>query len=211
MDPDRIKKIYSGRVARHYDLPISHMFRKYKVKAFNSSSLKPGDRVLVFCCGTGLDFSHILKRIGDTGTITGIDFSEEMLDIARKRIQKRQWANVELIHGDVTRYENSTGHLFDAGVCTLGLSIIPDYIKAYENLVAAVKEGGEVIIGDMQLASNKFARFNPLTILLAKRYGGSETGHRNSLAIRDRMKQELRDRRNEEFFLGSYFYCLGRK
>ena len=181
------------------------------MKAFNSSSLEKGDRVLVFCCGTGLDFVHILKRIGDSGNITGIDFSEEMLGVARKRVLKHKWENVELIHGDVTSYVNSSGYLFDAGICTLGFSIIPEYIKAYEKLVASVKVGGEIIIGDMQLASDRLARFNPLTILLAKRYGGSEEGHRNSLALQERMKQDLHDVKYEKFFLGSYFYCLGRK
>ena len=53
---NKIKDIYRGKVTNHYDLPISHMFRKYKEKVFKVSSLKRGDRVLVYCCGTGLDF-----------------------------------------------------------------------------------------------------------------------------------------------------------
>ncbi|MBN2009179.1 class I SAM-dependent methyltransferase [candidate division KSB1 bacterium] len=80
----RIEKIYSGLTAKHYDLPISHFFGKYKKLAFKQSSLKPGNRVLVFCCGTGLDFSHILKIIGPEGKIIGVDFSSVMLKIAAK-------------------------------------------------------------------------------------------------------------------------------
>lgn len=210
MDADKIREIYSGKVVKYYDLPISHMFRKYKQKAFRASSLKSGDRVMVFCCGTGLDFAEILKKIGNSGRITGVDFSAEMLQVAGKRIEKQGWDNIELIHADVSDHLPIQEKQYDAGVCTLGLSIIPDYINAYENLIANIKNGGEIIIGDMQLASKGFARFNPLTVYLAKRFGGSVAGHRNSLAIVERMKKELNDVRKAEFFLGSYFYCIGK-
>ena len=34
-----IEEIYAGKVAKKYDLPISHFFGKYKKLAFNDSSL----------------------------------------------------------------------------------------------------------------------------------------------------------------------------
>jgi demethylmenaquinone methyltransferase/2-methoxy-6-polyprenyl-1,4-benzoquinol methylase len=157
-----------------------------------------------------LDFEEILKKIGNSGRITGIDFSDEMLRLAGKRIEKHGWDNIELIHADVSEHIPMREKLYDAGVCTLGLSIIPEYINAYENLIMNIKKGGEIIIGDMQLASKGLARFNPITVFLAKRFGGSEAGHRNSLTIVDRMKKELNDVRTAEFFLGSYFYCIGK-
>ena len=103
LDAKRIENIYSGLTAKHYDLPISHFFGKYKKLSFNESSLKSGDKVLVFCCGTGLDFSHILKKIGKDGKIVGVDFSPEMLRIAEKRINRNKWENVELIEADITK------------------------------------------------------------------------------------------------------------
>ena len=210
-ESNKIKEIYSGKVTKHYDLPISHMFRKYKEKVFDVSSLKRGDRVLVYCCGTGLDFSEIENRIGEEGHIVGVDFSPEMLEKAKQRIEKHGWNNVDLFEADVTAFVLDDEELFDVGVCTLGLSIIPEYKAAYYSLVSKVKEGGEVIIGDMQLASGGYARFNPFTISLAKRFGGSYEGHQNSLEICDIMKNELRDVTKREFFLKSYYYCIGTK
>jgi ubiquinone/menaquinone biosynthesis C-methylase UbiE len=210
-ESNKIKEIYSGSVAKHYDLPISHMFKKYKEKVFKESSLKSGDKVLVYCCGSGLDFSIIEKRIGSEGKIVGVDFSPEMLTIARERINKNGWTNVELIEADVTQFSQDNQVLFDAGVCTLGLSIIPEFKTAYYSLVSKVRKGGEVIIGDMQLASDKYARFNPFTISFAKRFGGSFEGHQNSLEIRAIMQNELMDVSMREFFLKSYYYCIGKK
>ncbi len=211
LDSEKIKGIYSGFVVKHYDLPISHMFGKYKKQAFIDSALKPGDNVIVFCCGTGLDFPEILKKIGKEGKITGIDFSTEMLKKAERRIKKNNWQNVKIIHADATTFINDSTELFDAGVCTLGISIIPDYKTAYYNLLSFVKNNGEIIIGDMQLASNWYARFNPLTIFMAKRFGGSHEGHMNSLELYSLMKSELKDVRKKEFFLKSYYYCIGMK
>ncbi|MBU8893611.1 MAG: class I SAM-dependent methyltransferase [Bacteroidales bacterium] len=207
----KIKKIYEGKVAGRYDLPISHMFSKYKKQAFRDSSLKIGDKVLVFCCGTGLDFSEILKKIGKEGKILGIDFSREMLKKAKEKIEKHRWNNIELIEADVTMFKNDNNELFDAGICTLGFSIIPDYKAAYYNLVSKVKDGGEIIIGDMQLASDWYARFNPFTIFLAKRFGGSFEGHQNSLEIYSIMRNDLKEVKKKEFFLKSYYYCIAKK
>lgn len=206
----KIEKIYSGITAKHYDLPISHFFGKYKKLAFNESLLKTGDKVLVFCCGTGLDFPHILKKIGKEGKIVGVDFSPEMLEIAKKKMRKKKWENIELIEADVTKFMGKIDKKFDVGVCTLGISIIPEYKSAYYNLLSYITKQGEIIIGDLQLASGWLARLNPITVFLAKRYGGSYEGHQNSIELCTMMKKELTDVRKREFFLKSYFYCIGK-
>ena len=206
----RIKQVYSGITAKHYDLPISHFFGKYKKKAFNESSLKAGEKVLVFCCGTGLDFPHIIKKIGKEGKILGVDFSPEMLKIAQERINRKKWKNIELVEADITQLKEPLGDQFDVGVCTLGISIIPNFKTAYANLVSNIKKQGEIIIGDMQLAPGRLARLNPFTVFLAKRYGGSYEGHQNSIELYKIMKKELNDVIKREFFFKSYFYCIGK-
>jgi ubiquinone/menaquinone biosynthesis C-methylase UbiE len=207
----KIKDIYSGRVVKTYDLPISHMFKEFKKQAFLDSALKTGDKVLVFCCGSGLDFPYIIEKIGDKGKIVGIDFSSEMLKKAKKKILTNNWKNIELIEADVTTFQNNVHNSFDVGICTLGLSIIPDYKTAFYNLHSSVKADGEIIIGDMQLATGKYSIFNTLTIFLAKRFGGTFEGHQNSSELYSIMKKELIDLRRKEFFLKSYYICIGKK
>lgn len=206
----KIEEIYAGKVAKKYDLSMAHFFPKFKKLAFDDSSLKKGDRVLVFCCGTGLDFPPILKKIGPDGHIVGVDFSSEMLKKAEEKIKKENWGNIELIHADITKFKGQPATPFDAGVCTLGMSIIPDYKSAFNNLCAQVKKQGEVIIGDMQVASGWFSYLNPLTIFLAKKFGGTQEGHQNSLDLYKMMKRELTEVRKKEFFFKSYFYCIGK-
>lgn len=203
-------EMYTGKVVKNYDRSMSHFFKRYKKLAFAESSLTSGDQVLVFCCGTGLDFPYILERIGKDGRIVGIDLSSEMLGKAQEKIDKSGWQNVELINADITEFTNQLNRKFDAGVCTLGISIIPRYKQAYDNLCSNVRERGEIILGDMQLASGMFSIFNPLTIFLSKKYGGTYEGHKNSLELQSIMEKELTDVRKREFFLRSYFYCIGK-
>ena len=205
-----IENIYKEKMANKYDLSMSHFFGRFKQKAFNNSSLKNGDVVLVFCCGTGLDFPYILKRIGKTGKIIGVDFSSEMLKKAQEKIKRNRWKNIELIKNDVTKFENKLDTKANVGVCTLGMSIIPNYKMAYYNLISNIKKNGEIIIGDMQLASGWHARLNPITLLLAKKYGGTYKGHQNSLELFSLMKKELTDLKKQEYFFKSYFYGIGK-
>ncbi|MDA3952373.1 MAG: class I SAM-dependent methyltransferase [Bacteroidales bacterium] len=207
----KIKEIYEGKVAKKYDLSMNHFFARMKRKAFNDSSLKNGDCVLVFCCGTGLDFPHILRKIGKNGKIIGVDFSTEMLKKAKEKIRKNNWENIELIEADITKYEDKLDIKADVGVCTLGMSIIPEYKTAYYNLLSNVKKQGEIIIGDMQLATGWHARLNPFTIFLAKRYGGTYEGHQNSLELYLMMKKELTEVKKREFFIKAYYYCIGKQ
>ncbi len=210
-ETDKIKLIYNGKVGLRYDVSMSHFFDRFKRKAFNDSSLKPGDQVLVFCCGTGMDFPHILRKIGNKGKIIGVDFSSEMLKQAKNKLDRNHWNNIDLVEADVTKFEYPASGELDAGVCTLGMSIIPEYRKAYENLMNSVKPSGEVVIGDMQLASGWHARFNPLTLFLSRKYGGTYEGHQNSLELQELMKRDLVNLKKREFFFNSYFYCIGQK
>ena len=206
-----VKTIYKGKVAEKYDFSLPPFFIKWKRKAFNESSLKNGDKVLVFCCGTGLDFPHILDKIGKDGKIIGVDFSSEMLESAKDKIRKNNWENIELIEADITNFENKLNIKADVGVCTLGMSIIPDYEAAYRNLLFNVKKQGEIIIGDMQLASGWLSFFDPVTIFMAKKFGGTHKGHKNSLAIYNMMKNDLTEIIKREFFFKAYYYCIGKK
>jgi len=210
LNSDKIKEIYSGRVVDRYDSFMSHFFKNFKKKAYSESSFNKGDQVLVFCCGTGLDFPYILKKIGKKGKIIGVDFSKDMLALAQGKIRKNGWDNIELIHGDVTKFREKLSIKADSGVCTLGMSIIPDFKRAYQNLLSNVRSGGEIIIGDMQLASGWQARLNPFTILLAQRFGGSLEGHQNSLELISMMEQTLQDVKKSELFFKTYYYCIGR-
>lgn len=212
LDEKIIRELYSKSLPEKYEKMQKHMI-KYKKIAIDKSMIKEGDTVIVFCCGTGLDFNGIEKRVKESGRIIGVDFSKEMLKKAEKNIINRGWNNIELVNEDVTKYKHQKdlGGYAHAGICTLGISIIPNYQQAFYNLLSFVKLGGEIILGDMQLATGINSIFNPITIYLSKPFGGSKEGHKNSHNLYQLMKKELRDVNKEEYLLKSYFIAWGKK
>jgi SAM-dependent methyltransferase len=60
-----------------------------------------GDTVLDVGCGTGLCLPLLQPKVGDTGTIIGIDASEQMLQVADHRVGEHGWDNVHLVAAPV--------------------------------------------------------------------------------------------------------------
>jgi demethylmenaquinone methyltransferase/2-methoxy-6-polyprenyl-1,4-benzoquinol methylase len=206
-----IKDIYRN-IANKYDLMSRHL-NKYRKHAIEKSQVKKGDRVLVFCCGTGLDFYSIEERIGGKGHITGVDFSENMIAVARRRCYEMGWFNVDLVCEDVGKFEceSPDSELFDVGICTLGLSIIPDYQSAFLRLLSLVRKGGEIIIGDIQLAPSVPTFINAVSVILSRPFGGTWKGHLNARRVYELMQKKVNGFRSEEYVLKSYFIAWGTK
>ena len=225
----RVKKLYGETLPPAYDdrpssfphrvLRAAKMlvgdalydFNSQAVRAIEAAGLAPGDRVLVFCCGTGREFAAIRERIGAEGAILGVDFSAAMLARAEYSIEREGWTNVTLLEADVTEFEPPGGTSFDVGLCTLGMSIIPDWAAAFDALLGAVRPGGGMVVGDLQLATGVRALLNPLVSWWTRPYGGSLQGHANTRALFDRMERELDVFATGEDGHGTYRFCAARR
>jgi demethylmenaquinone methyltransferase / 2-methoxy-6-polyprenyl-1,4-benzoquinol methylase len=78
-----------GAIAPRYDLAntliSAGLHHRWKRAAIEMLGVPIGGHALDICCGTG-DLAILLaRRVGPGGRIVGIDFSEEMLAIARRR------------------------------------------------------------------------------------------------------------------------------
>ena len=58
------------------------------------SVVRPGDRVLDACCGTG-DLAIAASKAG--GTVTGLDFAPRMLQRARRKLPSATWVEGDLL------------------------------------------------------------------------------------------------------------------
>lgn len=79
-----------GHLARRYDLfnrltslGLDTIWRREAL-----ASVRPGMRVLDLGCGTGDLALSAAKLVGPEGEVAGLDFSEPMLEIARKRAER---------------------------------------------------------------------------------------------------------------------------
>jgi ubiquinone/menaquinone biosynthesis C-methylase UbiE len=111
--------------------------------------LKPGMRVLDVACGAGANFPYIIARIGPTGTLAGVDYSQDMLDSAQRQfVVEKGWDNIELVQSDAA--ELAFDEPFDVVICTLGLAVIPRHELAMERAWDALKPGGIFGIADLK-------------------------------------------------------------
>jgi S-adenosylmethionine-diacylgycerolhomoserine-N-methlytransferase len=108
--------------------------------AVSELGIRPGDRVIDFACGTGLNLPRL--RAAGAADVVGVDFTQEMLERARRRAPD---ARLEL--GDI-RHHRVEGPPADRALCTYGLSIVPDWRTALDNIVAHLRPGGTLVVLD---------------------------------------------------------------
>ena len=121
------KKSHSyDREMRFFD---RHLFRDSRAWACGQAT---GD-VLEVAIGTGLNLDAYPAGIA----LTGLDFSEQMLDIARTRAAELG-RSPTLVHGDAQAmpFDNDS---FDTTVCTFGLCAIPDVNAAVAELTRVLR------------------------------------------------------------------------
>jgi ubiquinone/menaquinone biosynthesis C-methylase UbiE len=140
-----------GRIASIYDWANLErlLYAAARTRAIDMLELRPGARVLDVACGTGANFALIEQRIGPSGELVGIDLTPQMLAQAQARVLRHGWANVRLREADVCALpDEDSGELFDAVVCTLGLSVIPQWQHAWDAMQAHVRPGGRLAVMD---------------------------------------------------------------
>ncbi len=125
------------------------LYARARARAIELLQLQPGARVLDVACGTGASFAAIEQRIGPSGELVGLDLTPQMLTQAEARIRRHGWANVRLLEGDVCApADGRLGAPFDAAICALGMSVIPQWQDAWEAMLALVRPGGRVAVMD---------------------------------------------------------------
>ncbi|TWT43675.1 Demethylmenaquinone methyltransferase [Phycisphaerae bacterium RAS1] len=130
-------------------------------RAISRLNLRPDSRVLEIGCGTGLNFHYVLEHLDPhRGRLTGLDFSEDMLRRAERRVAAAGWPNVELIQGDATKL--SLGGKYDAVCFGYSLTMIPDWREALRRAHEHVAPGGRLMLLDF----GPFRSWGPLAPLM---------------------------------------------
>ncbi len=134
---------------------------RLRARAVEKLKLKKGDLVLDMACGMGHNFPYLAEAVGEDGNIVGFDYSPDMLANAKKRIMEEGWGNVEIVQGDAAELPYPEDH-FDGAICTLAMSVIPDYKEALKRMVKVVKPGKHVVVIDVRPFGGILSVLNPL-------------------------------------------------
>jgi demethylmenaquinone methyltransferase/2-methoxy-6-polyprenyl-1,4-benzoquinol methylase len=138
--PDAVRSMFD-RIAPVYDvmnrvMTVGLDLRWRRLAA--AGAVRPGDAVLDAACGTG-DLAVACLRAG-AATVTGLDFSERMLERAR-----RKEAAIEWVQGDLLALPFADGS-FDAATVGFGVRNVADLELALRELRRVLRPGGRLAI-----------------------------------------------------------------
>jgi demethylmenaquinone methyltransferase / 2-methoxy-6-polyprenyl-1,4-benzoquinol methylase len=135
--PDAVRGMFD-RIAPVYDfmnramtMGLDRSWRRATVRAV----VRPGDRVLDACCGTG-DLAIAAAHVG--GEVTGLDFSERMLERARRKAPALHWVSGDLL---ALPFADAS---FDAATVGFGVRNVEDLERALAELRRVLSEGGRL-------------------------------------------------------------------
>lgn len=153
LSKDAVRDLYRER-ADNYDIAANLYYLvgfrevKYRKMAMSALHLQSGDSVIELGCGTGLNFSYILKSIGSSGQLVGVDLTDAMLEQARGRIKKNGWENVHLVQSDMAKYVFPSG--IRGIISTFALTLVPEYEAVIERASHALAPGGRFVLLDFR-------------------------------------------------------------
>ena len=104
------------------------------------ASIKAGDAVLDLGSGAGNDCFVARAIVGESGKVTGLDFTDAMLEKARRNNEKLGFNNVEFVKGDIEAMPLADNQ-FDVIVSNCVLNLVPDKAKAFEKYQFAAENG----------------------------------------------------------------------
>jgi demethylmenaquinone methyltransferase / 2-methoxy-6-polyprenyl-1,4-benzoquinol methylase len=139
LGPEGVRAMFD-RIAPVYDVMnrvmtagLDRRWRRLTARAV----VRPGDRVLDACCGTG---DLALACAAEGGRVTGLDFSEPMLERARRKRGAVEW-----VLGDVLALPFEDG-AFDAATVGFGVRNVPDLAAGLAELRRVLRPGGGLAI-----------------------------------------------------------------
>lgn len=158
-----------ARIARRYDLindlQSFGLHRSWKRRVVELAQARPGSRALDLCCGTGDITAALAWRGVET---TGLDFSPQMLEVAKMRSQKSEARSQnknpqaasrkpQFIEGDAQRTpfpENS----FDIVTVGYGLRNLTSWERGLEEMRRVARPGARIIVLDFGKPANALWR-----------------------------------------------------
>jgi demethylmenaquinone methyltransferase/2-methoxy-6-polyprenyl-1,4-benzoquinol methylase len=115
-----------------------------------TSVVRPGDRVLDACCGTG-DLAVAADKAG--GVVTGLDFSPRMLERARRKLPSATW-----VEGDLLALPFDDGS-FDVATVGFGVRNVADLDRGLAELRRVLAAGGRVAVLEITQPRGPIAPF----------------------------------------------------
>lgn len=137
-NPVKIQQMFNN-IAPFYDF-LNNIISFYthlliKTKSIETLKIKPYSHVLDLCCGSG-DMGNTIFKKYKCINIFGVDFSDKMLEIAKKKNKSIKYFKMDAVNLDFD------DNYFDFVVMSFGLRNIEDKKACLKEIYRVLKPGG---------------------------------------------------------------------
>ena len=102
------------------------------------------------------------RRVGPTGSVTGVDIDPAVGALGLKRLRKEEKGNFQFHAADLMRSDALPDALFDLVYCRFLLMHLDDPVAMLRRLAALTKPGGTLVVMDYVMNTLQFAPFDPV-------------------------------------------------
>ncbi|EPZ42662.1 demethylmenaquinone methyltransferase [Alicyclobacillus acidoterrestris] len=160
---EHVHEVFS-KIARRYDVMNSvlsfQQHRLWRHFAMRQLPLRRDSKILDVAAGTGAWTFSMAKRLGPKGHVTGLDFTEAMLEVAQERLATcPERDRIDFIHGNAMDLPFEDNQ-FDIATVGFALRNMPSVEKCLQEMLRVVKPGGVVV--SLELSKPDSALFRRL-------------------------------------------------
>ncbi len=143
---------------------VPALLQGWATRVMQAAHIQPGQRVLDVACGTGVLACTVAGRVGSNGAVVGVDPSEGMLAVARRKAPAIEWRDGR---AEALPFEANS---FDAVVSQFGLMFFEDRRLAIQEMMRVLRPGGRLAVAVWDAVEN-LPGYAELANLLQRLYG----------------------------------------
>lgn len=138
-----------AQIAKRYDV-MNSVLSFYQHKLWRRFTMRKlaihrGAKALDVACGTGDWTLALAKSVGSSGHVTGLDFTQEMLDVAAQKVDKLDLRQtIDLVRGDAMALPFQD-NAFDVATIGFALRNVADIAQVLSEMKRVVRPGGWVV------------------------------------------------------------------
>lgn len=122
------------------ELFVPALFQQWGGMVAGAAEVRPGQRVLDVACGTGVLACAAAALVGSAGAVTGLDASEEMLEVARRKSARVEWISGR---AESLPFPDAS---FDRVVSQFGFMFFQDRPAALREMMRVLRPGGRLAL-----------------------------------------------------------------
>jgi ubiquinone/menaquinone biosynthesis C-methylase UbiE len=133
---------FTGEAPKNYDHYLGPFL--FEPSSLIMAAQVPGNysgQVLELAAGTGRLTRHLVRRLSDPSLLTATDISQDMLEIAKKKVDQDE-VKYQVEDMQALSFPDKS---FDLIVCQYGVMFPPDKEKAFKEMYRVLKPGGAVL------------------------------------------------------------------